>query len=262
MSNRPKTKSKIQYGDSPTQPAGAKAGKSNAGAGASGGNPMGAKIAIGAALLVVLITVIVFAVQDGGGDSNNKVAFQSATVTGDALPDLGEGAADPAVGQTIPTIVGKSFDGSKVEIKPGGPQIIAVLAHWCPHCQSEVPKIAQWQADGELDSKVKITGVSTAADESRGNFPPASWLEKEEWKNPTMVDTPTSAVLNALGVTGFPTLIAVKDDGTVALRLSGELSLDQVKSLASAALGEAVEPVEETPGTTPITSPVPTTAAP
>ena len=47
MSNRPKTKSKIQYGDSPTQPAGAKAGKSNAGAGASGGNPMGAKIAIG-----------------------------------------------------------------------------------------------------------------------------------------------------------------------------------------------------------------------
>ena len=249
MSNRPK--SKIQYG---TPAPGAPGAPKQPGQ----GGPIGAKIAIGAAVVAVLVTIIVFAVQDGGGDNKNSVAFQPATVTGATLPPTPDGAADPAIGMMIPSVVGKSFDGSKVEITPGEPQIVAFLAHWCPHCQAEVPKIAEWQADGSLGD-IKITGVSTAADESRGNFPPASWLEKESWKNATLVDDPTSKVLNAFGAVSFPTLVAVKADGTVALRMTGELSLDQVKQLVDAAEGKEVTPVESPSDTTPLTSPAPTT---
>lgn len=252
MSNRPKPKSKIQYG---TPAPGAPGSPKRPGE----GGPMGAKIAIGAAIAVVLVAVIVFAVKDGGGDNQNKVAFQPATVTGATLPNLpDDGSADPAVGQQIPTVVGKSFDGSKVEIKGGEPQLIAFIAHWCRHCQAEVPLIAGWQADDSLGD-IKITGVSTAADETRGNFPPASWLEKESWKNETLVDDPTSKVLNAFGATSFPTIVAVKADGTVALRLTGELTLDQVKQLVDAAEGKEVAPVDSTTDTTPLTSPAPTT---
>ena len=254
MSKRPTAKGKIQYGDNPHA---AKGGGSTPSADKG---PMGAKIAIGAAIVVVLIAIVVFAVQDGGGGSVNKVAFQPATVTGASLPTIpDDGSADPAIGMTIPTVEGKSFDGSKVEIKPGTPMVIAFVAHWCPHCQKEVPLIAGWQAAGQLGS-TKFIGVSTAAEESKGNFPPASWLEKESWKNTTLVDDPTSKVLSSFGGASFPTLIAVKADGTVALRLTGELSLDQVKSLTDAAEGKAPSSsATTTPGTTPLTSPVPTT---
>jgi len=252
MSNRPKTKSKIQYGT----PQGGGAPPKQPG----DRGPIGAKIAIGAAVAAVLIAIAVFAIADGGGGTKNKVAFQPVTVTGETLPQIpDDGSADPAIGKTIPTVVGKSFDGSKVEIKPGEPMILAFIAHWCPHCQAEVPLIAGWQADNSLPD-IKIIGISTAAAEERGNFPPASWLEREEWTNETLVDNPQSKVLNSFGAASFPTLVAVKADGTVALRLTGELSLDQVKSLVDAAEGKDV-PVDTTQGTTPQTSPVPTTTA-
>jgi len=261
MSNRPKTKSKIQYGDDKGVAKPAPTGKISVG-GASG---IWLAVGIGAGI-VVLALIAFFAANDGGGDTGNNVAFQSATVTGASLATMPSDAGavpadDPAKGQTIPTVVGKTFDGSKVEIKPGEAQLIAIIAHWCPHCQKEVPLIVGWQKDGSLPKGVKITAVSTAAAEAKGNFPPASWLEKEEWKNPVLVDTATSKVLNAFGATGFPTLIAVTADGKVAQRASGELSLDQVKGLFDAALGKGSAPTDTGTDNTPITSPVPTTTA-
>lgn len=255
MSNRPK-KAKIQYGEPSAHKGSGKGGGRTdkpTVAGGSDGGPMGAKIAIAAAVVVALIVIIVFAVQDGGGEGTNTTAFQPATVTGAALPAMTDGGSDPALGAPIPTITGKSFDGTTVEIKPGKPMVVAVLAHWCPHCQAEVPKIVEWQANGDLPKDVQVIGVSTRAEEARGNFPPASWLEREGWKNKVLADTPRDDVMTALGVTGFPTLVAIKADGTVALRGSGEMELAQVKDLFDAALGKTVEP---TPGTNPLTSPV------
>lgn len=233
MAKRPK----IQYGTPAPGAPGSKAGGSDAG-------PLGVKIAIGAAVLAVLIAIIVFAVQDDGGEARSGVAFQSAQIDGETLPQMTDGAADPAIGMTIPTVNGKSFDGSPITIEPGEPQVIAFLAHWCPHCQAEVPLLVEWQQSGELKDDVKLIGVSTSANEIQGNFPPASWLEREEWTNPTLVDTPRNAVLQAFGVAGFPTLIAVKADGTVAQRASGELALDQVQQLWDAARGEDVGAVD------------------
>ncbi|MFN8052357.1 MAG: TlpA disulfide reductase family protein [Acidimicrobiales bacterium] len=243
----------------------AKGPTNNPGSPSSGDQPMGVKIAIGVALVVVLAAIVVFAVKDSGGEKVNTVAFQNATITGASLPAMPDGEAvpssDPAVGQTIPTVVGKTFDGSTVEIKPGKAQLIAIIAHWCPHCQKEVPLIVGWQKSGEITKDLHITAVSTAAEEAKGNYPPASWLDREEWKNPVLVDTPTSKVLSAFGATGFPTLIAVTADGKVAQRASGELTLDQVKVLVNAALGKKPDSTATTvPGTTPITSPVPTSA--
>lgn len=235
MAKRPK----IQYGTPAPGAPGSKARTS----GTSDSGPIGVKIAIGAAVLAVVIAIVVFAVQDSGGDATPQIAFQSAEIEGEALPRMTEGA-DPAVGMTIPTVNGKSFDGSPITIEPGEPQVIAFLAHWCPHCQAEVPLLVEWQQSGELKDDVKLIGVSTSANEAQGNFPPASWLEREEWDNPTMVDTPRNAVLQAFGVAGFPTLIAVKADGTVAQRASGELALDQVQQLWDAARGEAVGEVD------------------
>ncbi|MDH3607456.1 MAG: hypothetical protein OER12_10740, partial [Acidimicrobiia bacterium] len=63
---------------------------------------------------------------------------EAATIVGAALPRFGS-TPDPAVGLAAPTIAGTSFDGSAVSIEPSGKhQVVIFLAHWCPHCQSEV----------------------------------------------------------------------------------------------------------------------------
>lgn len=200
--------------------------------------PKGVIIAVGAAIAVALIAIIVFAVQDGGGEGVNNTAFQPVTITGESLPALSDSGADPAIGMTIPTIVGKDFDGNTVELKPGEPTVVVIMAHWCAHCQQEIPSIVKWTNAGDLSSDVKVVGISTAVNESNGNFPPASWLQREAWTFPTIADSKRNESLGALGVSGYPTMIAVRADGTVGLRMSGEQPLSAAQQLWAAALGE------------------------
>lgn len=179
----------------------------------------------------------------GSGDASSTTARPGATtvtVTGDALPDAGDATSptdDPAVGKKIPTLSGPDVNGAAMTIKPGSPQLIVVMAHWCPHCQREIPKLAQWIDDGATKG-VDVVGVSTATDAARGNYPPASWLEAAAWTAPTLQDDQQVTALTALGVSGFPTMIAVRADGTVAARMSGEADESQVKALVAAALGK------------------------
>lgn len=239
MSKRPK----IEYGSPAggTQPAAAKAG-----------GPKGGIIAIGAAVGALLIVLVVFAVRDGGGNDQNNTAFQSATVEGTSLPQMeGSGlvsTGDAAQGMTVPTVIGKDFDGNEVRLEPGKPTVAVVMAHWCPHCQAEIPKIVEWSGAGDLSDEVQIIGISSAANESQGNFPPASWLAKENWTFPVIVDTRGMSVQKALGISSYPGMIAIRADGTVAMRASGELPLAEAQRLWSAALGTSSG--ETTPGDT------------
>ena len=251
MSNRPKVKGKIEYGTpahgAPTAPK----------AKSPSDSPMGIKIAIGVAVVAVL-GVIAFAAINDKGDTSDipDVAFQRVTVTGEDLPAFPENpdpSTDPAVGVTIPTITGKSFDGSAVEIKPGKPQLIVLVAHWCPHCQAEVPLLVDWMADGTIPDTIQVTAVSTSANEAQGNFPPASWLQKEEWDKPVLVDDPNSRVLRAFGAQSYPSLLAVDASGKVTQRASGELPQDAVAALVQSALGPvtaASDDVSDTTATT------------
>ena len=65
-----------------------------------------------------------------------------------ALPQLVDGEDDAAIGQTIPTVSGKTLDGDAITIGPdGGAKVIVFVAHWCPHCQAEVPEIVSHLKD-------------------------------------------------------------------------------------------------------------------
>jgi thiol-disulfide isomerase/thioredoxin len=70
-----------------------------------------------------------------------------------------------------------SFDGTPVTIGGDGKATLVVfLAHWCPHCQRELPVLARWLEDGRLPSSVSLYLVSTAASRERPNWPPSAWL--------------------------------------------------------------------------------------
>jgi cytochrome c biogenesis protein CcmG, thiol:disulfide interchange protein DsbE len=162
-------------------------------------------------------------------------AARQLTVTGPPLEPIPASGADPAVGQVIPTLGGRGLDGSRVSIGPDrGAQAIVVLAHWCPHCQAEVPVLVDWLARNDPAAGLSVVALSTSIDPVRPNYPPSAWLAREGWPQPTLVDDAGSSGLAALGITTFPSFVFVNADGTVAARMTGEIGADAFASALEA----------------------------
>lgn len=192
----------------------------------------------GGLAVVVVIAIIVAIVASGGSDdsaSATKWETAPVKVTGAPLPAFDkEKSPDPAIGETVPTLTGKSvFDGTAVTIGPdsgaGKPQMIVFVAHWCPHCQAEVPRLVQLADDGVFDG-VAVSAVATATSDQATNYPPSAWLKGDKWPFPVMADSPTGIGAQAYGLTSYPYFVLVNADGTVAGRGSGELPEDQIKA--------------------------------
>ncbi len=155
------------------------------------------------------------------------------TIGGDALPAVTEGGTDPARGKTFPTLSGVAVaDGAPLSVPAiGKPTVVIFVAHWCPLCQKEIPRLAEWLAANGTPADVALFTVSTAVAEERGNFPPAEWLEKEEWPVPTLADDEPGSAFKAAGLASFPAFVAIDAKGKVVQRSSGELSTKQFEAL-------------------------------
>ena len=187
-------------------------------------------------VVVVGLAAVVAIVGTGGGSAEAQNEVAPVTVTGTALPSAGGSglippASDPAVGKTVPALSGSTFGGGQISFAvPTKPTVYLFVAHWCPHCQAEVPRIVDWLGDGSLPSTVSWRMVSTAVKESQGNFPPSAWLAKEKWGGPVLVDSATGDAANAFGLQSFPYLLFVDSKGVVKQRATGELTLEDLKT--------------------------------
>ena len=87
--------------------------------------------------------------------------------------------------RTPPTLTGEGFDGEPVTIEPGGgtPMVVVFAAHWCPHCQAEIPIIQDWIDEGNLPEDVQVNLVSTGVQADQNNYPPSEWLAQEGLTN-------------------------------------------------------------------------------
>ena len=149
------------------------------------------------------------------------------------LPAFASTTNDAAVGLPIPEVDGRSFDGTPVRITADGrPKLIVFLAHWCPHCQREVPVVQGWLDAKGMPAGVDLLSVATAIDPNRPNYPPDAWLASEHWQVPVIVDA-DNEIATRYGLTAFPYWVAVAADGTVAQRLTGELTPDQLDALVA-----------------------------
>jgi thiol-disulfide isomerase/thioredoxin len=189
-------------------------------------------------LAVVVVIAIIVAVVSSGGDEAKATKWETAPVevSGTPLPQFESTVSpDPAIGETIPTLTGKSiYDGSAITIGPDRgdkPQMILFVAHWCPHCQAEVPRLVGLADDGVFDG-VDVSAVATATSKSADNYPPSAWLKRDDvkWPFPVMADSPTGTAAKAYGLSAYPYFVLVNADGTVAGRGSGELPEDQIKA--------------------------------
>lgn len=197
---------------------------------------------IGAGIAVLIgIAAIVAIGSSGGNDSsaNGLQQFSDITVNGDALAPYSDGADDPAIGMPAPEVVGEGFTGNPVTTKTDAPQLIVFLAHWCPHCQAEVPLLVQWERDGEVPAGLEVMAIATATNPTNPNFPPSEWLTREEFPAlwPVMVDDGASTAGNAFGATGYPFFVLLDAEGKVVFRGSGEIPMEELTSTIKTTLG-------------------------
>ncbi|MFM9014446.1 MAG: TlpA family protein disulfide reductase, partial [Gemmatimonadota bacterium] len=115
----------------------------------------------------------------------------------------------------------------------GKPQVIVFFAHWCPHCQREVPIIVSLAKGGTFDG-IALGGVSTGTTDQAVNYPPSAWLDRVGWPAPVLVDTANQTAAEAYGLTGYPFLVFVNEDGTVAGRWSGEMPEADLEAVVEA----------------------------
>jgi cytochrome c biogenesis protein CcmG/thiol:disulfide interchange protein DsbE len=202
--------------------------------------------AVGAAVVIAGVLAIVLSSGGGGssgsssgGTKSGQVEIASTVaVSGTPLPMLTGSSNDPAVGKTAPTLTGVTFNGSPVTIgNTGKAHLVIMVAHWCPHCQAEVPRIVSLYKAGQIP--VPVVSVATGTDSSAPNYPPSAWLAREGWPYPVLVDTKNETAASSYGLPGYPFLVFVDAQGKVVGRLSGEVApSDLTKLFAALAAGK------------------------
>jgi cytochrome c biogenesis protein CcmG, thiol:disulfide interchange protein DsbE len=161
-------------------------------------------------------------------------------IVGTPLPAYPESSdeTDAAVGMTAPVLIGETVDGEPmtVDASVDGPTWVIFLAHWCPHCNDEIPVINQLRDEGRIPDGVNVVAVSTAYNPGRPNWPPDEWLAEKDWTFPAIndgIDTVAGVYIaaDAFGIGGFPFSMLVDGDGIVTTRWSGEREPDELVAL-------------------------------
>jgi len=191
-------------------------------------------LVLAAVVVAALAALVVTLINDDESAATNFDA-DIAAVTGNPLVALPGSGADPAVGQKAPVVRGHGLTGKQVTAPvTGKPTVVLFLAHWCPHCQREVPVVQRYVDAGRVPKGVGLVAVATAMDPAKPNYPPSSWLEREGWTSPVLADGNGEAAA-AYGLPAFPYWVAVDADGRVVERRTGELTPDQMDDLFAAA---------------------------
>ena len=167
--------------------------------------------------------------------------FSEVTVTGDVLPAFDSAVKpDPAVGMLAPVLSGKGFTGNVVTTESTGtPTLVIFLAHWCPHCQREVPLLVEWEKSGNMPTSIDIVAVATGTDSANPNFPPSEWLARENFPAtwPVMADSADKVGGDAFGLSGYPYFVLIGGDGKVLWRASGEVTMEELTATIIAFTG-------------------------
>lgn len=204
------------------------------------------KFIVGAIIAVVIGGAAIVAISSSGSESSTSSGsvseFSDITVTGDALPafDSVSSATDAAIGMTAPVVSGEGFTGTQITTDGAGtPTLLVFLAHWCPHCQREVPLLVQWEKDGKTPTGVDVIAVATGTDPANPNYPPSEWLAREEFPAlwPVIADSKDKAAANAFGLSGYPYFVLVDAQGKVFKRASGEVAMDDLTAMINEMIG-------------------------
>ena len=176
----------------------------------------------GVALVVIVGVIAVIAARGSRNEATEKVAQKQTApveVTGaPALPALAETGADPAVGETIPSVTGSDFDGEEVAIGPedGKAKVMETLL-----CTGRSGQKSTTESIEEFIYPTEYEPASFA-DEGKKQEP-GKTETADAGKREALGPTPTAFETRNLGST-VEIVPTVSDDGkTIDLRLVPEI---------------------------------------
>ena len=162
-------------------------------------------------------------------------AAVAPTAPDGSLPPFEQGQPDAALGIALGDVTGPEYySETDVTIDPadGTTRAWLVWAHWCPHCQRELPPLSEWyEANAANYPNVELVSISTSIDDSRGN-PLVPYLDELQLTFPAIVDADLM-LAEQLGANAFPFWVFTGPDGTTLLRVAGFLELEQVEEIFS-----------------------------
>ena len=165
--------------------------------------------------------------------SGSSFTFSEVTIKGGTLPEYKRNIEDAAVGAFAPIPTGVDLYGEPITLstrkglEEKKASIIVFLAHWCSHCQREVPMIQKFIESNGFPQNINLFSVATHVDKNRNNYPPNEWLEREKYTVPVIFDDEENSIAESFGLSAFPYWVFLNPDGTVYMRHAGSLSEDQ-----------------------------------
>ncbi len=153
-------------------------------------------------------------------------------VDGESLPSYaGENDDNVALGLTAPTFSAPDQNSEIFNLeKNGNSKALLFLAHWCPHCQREVPVVQSFIDSNGVPPGIDVIAVATSIDRGRDNYPPQEWLEREGWSEIQIYDLERE-IGEAYGLNAFPYWVFLDKDLNVIARRTGNLPEDMVGAL-------------------------------
>lgn len=142
------------------------------------------------------------------------------------------------VGQPAPDFTVSTTNGLFELKNAKNPVFLEVFATWCPHCQRETAVIDKlYQAYRARVDFVGVSGSDTAID---GTSPASqadvmSWMQRFNVRYPIAYDA-SLGVANSYLQGGFPTIVIIGRDKTVAYANSGEISYADLDAALKKAL--------------------------
>lgn len=116
-----------------------------------------------------------------------------------------------------PPLVGRSLEGSVLDLQqmsPQGPVLIYFWATWCPYCRVVSPAVSDLAREYQVITVAMQSGSDTELEE---------YLEEKELQFPTIND-PSGALSASWGVRVTPTIVIVDSSGKIAWVTSGTTS--------------------------------------
>ncbi len=149
------------------------------------------------------------------------------------LPPFEQGQPDAALGVVLGEVTGTEYyTGEEMTFDPsdGVSRAWLIWAHWCPHCQREMPAVTDWYGENaDAYPNVELVSITSAIDPSRGN-PFEPYLDELQTPFPVLVDD-DSRLADQFGLNAFPFWVFTSPDGTTVLRVAGYLEIDQVAEI-------------------------------
>ena len=153
-------------------------------------------------------------------------------VDGESLPQYaGENDDNISLGLSAPTFSAPDQNSEIFNLeKNGNSKALLFLAHWCPHCQREVPVVQSFIDSNGVPPGIDVIAVATSIDRGRDNYPPQEWLEREGWSETQIYDLDRE-IGEAYGLNAFPYWVFLDKDLNVIARRTGNLPEDMVGAL-------------------------------